>query len=175
MDISFLSSISISLLIPFIAIAFIAVAFFVVQTLRIEKLQNRIEDLENKRKSFKPKGKFLNGTEEFIYHQLIKLSSDTYYVFPQVHLANIVTVSKDAKDYYNTLKDLDKYVDFVLVSKNDMLPKLVIECNGPDHEKDSRKVRDNFLKELLEACGIKLHFIKVSDVEKDLLIVASLI
>jgi hypothetical protein len=141
-----------------IALAFSLGAIFIGALFEIRKLLAENLDLKRKRKAFVPKARLLNSSEQHLFHLLQEFFTSTkYYVLAQVHLASIVQVSDNAEDYYETLTDLDKSIDFVIMDIGTAKPALLIEYNGPEHHKFVRKVRDNFLDNVLKDCDI--HFL----------------
>ena len=114
-------------------------------------------DLKVQRHEYSPREELLNSTEQHVFHLLEQfLPKEQYHVLVQVHLASLIKVSEKALDYYRTLTDLDKSIDFVVVDKEAFKPRLAIEYNGPEHNRDTRKIRDKFLVRILQDCKIPL-------------------
>jgi len=139
---------------------------FVGSIVVIQKLKAENLDLKRKRKAFLPKAKMLNSSEQYLFHTLNDFCvNSNHYVLSQVHLASIIMVSEKAEDYYETLTDLDKSIDFVLMDKETTKPVLLIEYNGPEHTRPNRKVRDNFLENLLNDCQIPFLILLPSQIQ----------
>jgi hypothetical protein len=122
---------------------------------------------------FKPKSKsnysysrkeFLSPTELAFFQTLIQIINGKYFISTQVQLARIINVQKgtnDEKIYFN--KIIQKSVDFVLLDKNTMEVKLVIELDDYTHKRYDRNQRDNFVDNALKSANIPIVHIPVSD------------
>jgi hypothetical protein len=120
----------------------------------LNKLKKKILDLKCDRGVFVPRKTMMNATEHHCFNLLKQMFADLpYEVFSQVAMASLIRISDKAVDYYDSLEDLDKSIDFVVTDSKTMKPLLAIELDGPDHNKDSRKIRDQFLKRIFTDCG----------------------
>jgi hypothetical protein len=136
--------------------------------LTIERLRKKNLDLELNMGMFKAKKTLLNSTEHHFYKLLSQFVKDKpYEVFVQVDLAALIAVNDKAVNYYESLQDLDKSIDYVIVDKESMRTRIAIELNGPDHDRDSRKIRDKFLQRLFKECGIPFLQVSVSDLQDE--------
>jgi hypothetical protein len=122
----------------------------------------RSENLESKinRKAYEACGKLLNSTEQNMYRLLKEWYSEAWEIFVQVDMGSLIKVSKNADDFYNTLEDLDKSIDFVIVNRNTFHPALAIELNGLSHDQNTRIIRDKFIGRIFLNCNIPYLFIK---------------
>lgn len=99
---------------------------------------------------------FLTNAEREFFKILEEAIEDEYYIFPQVHLSNILFV-KNSRGYYKYLNKINrKSVDFVILEKNSVSPLLAIELDDSSHDLEERKKRDNFVEKVLEGTGIPL-------------------
>lgn len=103
--------------------------------------------------------KFLmdSNAEYGLFKILVELYGERYYIFPQVHYSHLLEVSKKDWNQSRThMSKLDrKSADFVLCSKADVSPQLVIELDGPTHKNHTRTMeRDEFINDILEAASL---------------------
>jgi hypothetical protein len=133
-----------------------------------DRYLKRIMDLELEKGMFQKKSSFMNSTERWFFKLLRKyLALPDYEIFVQVHLAALIEVSEKAINYYQTFEDLDKYIDFVIAESETMKPVLAIELNGSDHDRDTRKIRDLFLKRIFKECFISFLPIDVEELNNE--------
>jgi hypothetical protein len=112
---------------------------------------------------------FLNNSEHRIFIMLQKIIGDKYYIFPQVHYSKFI-YAQGQQNYHNPLfNKIDrKSADFVLFDKQNISPVLVIEVDGPSHNKPHRIERDKFINKVLKDCGVEIIRISPS-IDRDLL------
>jgi hypothetical protein len=121
----------------------------------LNRLKKKILDLKCDRGVFVPRKAMMNSTEHHCFNLLKQMFADhPYEVFSQVAMASMIRISDKAVDYYDSLEDLDKSIDFVVADSKTMKPLLAIELDGPEHNRDSRKIRDQFLKRIFTDSGI---------------------
>jgi hypothetical protein len=129
----------------------------------LDRLRKQILDLKCERGVFKARSVLMNSSEHFLFNLLkAHFANSPYDIFVQVDMAALIMVTDKAVDYYNTLEDLDKSIDFVITDSEVMKPVLAIELNGPEHNRDSRRVRDQYLKRIFTDCHLPFLFIPVS-------------
>lgn len=92
--------------------------------------------------------------------QYRKLQNWTYsrnlIVFTKVRLLDLITPRKNQENYKGALWKIQaKHVDFVICDQ-DIKVKCIIEINDNSHNKSDRIERDNFIIEVLQACGYKV-------------------
>lgn len=81
------------------------------------------------------------------------LQGKKFIAFPQISLRSIVKTPKTWK----TSNELYKYIDFVIFKRDDYMPVLAIEINGPTHETDAYQIaRDESNKKILDECNIPI-------------------
>lgn len=102
----------------------------------------------------------MDKMEKHFYDVLLHAVDGQYYVWPKVHLANLLQPKNESEEHelyekYNHLAD--KHVDFVLCDKEKFHPLLVIRFKGmvSDSEEVYRKEMDT-LTQILDAADIPL-------------------
>lgn len=98
--------------------------------------------------------------EKHFYDVLLHTVEGKYYIWPKVHLANLLQPKNESEEQelYEKFNHLaDKHVDFVLCDKEEFHPLLVIRFMGMVSNSDDvyRKEMDT-LKEILNAAEIPL-------------------
>lgn len=142
----------------------LAVAMMLLFFLRSERLKDKLiktEDallqMANKDNYFDKKASLLRSDELSFYNTLQSIISDKFYIFPQVHLSDLVNIKNSSRDHENLYQLLgNKSVDYVVFTKPSMAPILAIELNGASHYAAQRQNRDKFVKTLFDSVGIKL-------------------
>ncbi|NTW03196.1 MAG: DUF2726 domain-containing protein, partial [Oscillochloris sp.] len=80
-----------------------------------------------------------------------------WYVFPQVRLANLVTLRKDTRNWKpHFSKIAAKCVDFVLCDERAISPQLVVELDDSSHNRADRQARDAFVDAALRSAGLPI-------------------
>lgn len=108
----------------------------------------------------------LTRKERELFSILNDCVPNTYYVFPQIHIASIIEVKKYEKEwqrYFN--KIISKSIDFVIFDKENISPILAIELDDNTHMYEKRIIRDEFVNNLFEEVQIKLYRIKTSSLD----------
>ncbi len=107
--------------------------------------------------------RFLTKSELDFFRTLEAKYANEYYIVPQVPLSSIVDVDLPKKFYaykgYRSKID-KKTLDFVLFEKVNLTPVLAFELDDYTHEREDRKVRDEFVNVVMEKVGIKLERVK---------------
>jgi len=100
---------------------------------------------------YKLKGPYLlSKGEKAFFDILIQSISPDLYICPKVRVADLIEVDlpkSDKKFWASFNKISKKHVDFVLCSRADFSPKLIIELNGGSHNSRARSQRDSFVNE----------------------------
>jgi hypothetical protein len=105
----------------------------------------------------------MTEAELSFYRELEKGVNDVYYIVPQVLLSRLVEVDSSEilwKTYNNKINK--KLVDFVLFSKPNFKPVLVIELDDRSHNRYDRRLRDGFVDEVLRGVNIPIVHVKNS-------------
>lgn len=77
-------------------------------------------------------------------------------VFCKVRMLDLVTPRKNQDNYKGALWKIQaKHVDFVICDQ-DIRVKCIVEINDKSHNRQDRADRDNFVSEVLQACGYKV-------------------
>lgn len=94
-------------------------------------------------------------------------SLSDYYIFPQLHLSTLLQVKDGVADMQGKFAWINKlYVDFAIFNKDPLEPKLIIELNDQTHEWNSRKARDEFVRQALAETNIQFLEIKTVELTK---------
>ncbi|MFC1789493.1 DUF2726 domain-containing protein [Patescibacteria group bacterium] len=125
---------------------------------------------ERKKFPYLKKKYFLTKAEMSFFRVLEQAIENKYYIFPQVHLSDLIYTTAKRKNYYRYLNKINrKSVDFVLVEKNYLNPLLAIELDDSSHNNEGRIKRDEFVEDAFEDAGLPLLRIKNSysyDIQK---------
>lgn len=144
----------------FVLLAVIGAAFVVFEFL-IKSNANQTEE------GTYEKRKILTDAEQNFYQKLKELVADQYYVFPQIHLASLLTVKAQGRNWKRLFnKVIQKSVDFVLVDKETFETKLVIELDDHTHLRKDRVDRDGFVNSSLKSAGIAIIHVKDHNLEE---------
>lgn len=123
---------------------------------KLLKTEDELFQLANKDDFFIKKNSYIRGDELLFYTKLQAIVGDNYFLFPQVHLSELVDVRNNVRDHDNLYHLLgNRSVDYVIFNKPEMKPLLAIELNGESHLMMNRKNRDKTVGSLLEKVGIK--------------------
>jgi very-short-patch-repair endonuclease len=83
--------------------------------------------------------------------------SDKYYVFPQIHLSEILDNKIVGQNWKMALRHINqKSIDFLLVRKTDLRPLLGIELDDWSHDSEERKLRDVNVETIFKEAGFPL-------------------
>ena len=95
--------------------------------------------------------------EKAQYRRIQKWATDrNLIVFSKVRLLDLITPRKNQNNYKGLLWRIQaKHVDFVICDQ-DIRVKCIVEISDNSHDRSDRAERDNFVKEVLQACGYKV-------------------
>lgn len=114
----------------------------------------------NKKTRFFAKSPFIMDKMEKKYYTVLLHAVDLkYYVWPKVHLTDLLHPANDIEDsFYEKYCQLsDKHVDFVLCENERFQPILVIRFRRMlRHPDEITKKEESILKEILASAGIPL-------------------
>jgi len=115
--------------------------------------QEKIKSLYNyKRKDF-----FMSRPEHEFFDILVEIVGSQYYVFPQVHLDDILDYKVKGQNWKGAFRHIDqKSVDFVICDKAYIKPLLAIELDDRSHEREDRKARDGEVERILSGSDLPL-------------------
>lgn len=98
----------------------------------------------------------LSKGEAAFYHTLLKAAGDRYAVFAKVRLVDILK-PPSGDDYRRQLnRILSKHIDFVLTEPATTKIIAAIELDDRSHRRQSRRERDVFLDDAMQAAGVLL-------------------
>lgn len=103
------------------------------------------------------KNYLLTEAEHRFFIALQKAINGQYYIFPQIHLANLLYIPKGTRNwqsYFNRI--IQKSVDFVICEKEYLSPVLAIELNDSSHNLPNRIERDRFVETALQEGGLPI-------------------
>ena len=121
---------------PVFIIFLVIIIAGIVLKIFIEQFPQKIKNLYNyKRKDF-----LMSRAEHEFFDVLIEVVGNQYYVFPQIHLQNILDHKVVGQSYKGAFRHIDeKSVDYVICDKAYIKPLLAIELDDRTHEWESRK------------------------------------
>lgn len=145
----------------FFVIAAMAVAMIIAGIfIKVATGQTRLEGMKEAPPYFR-RSTLLNEKEQVLFHRLIEALPD-HYIMAQVRLADIVGVDK-CKNYMAWFNKISrKSVDFVVCEKSFEVVAC-IELDGSTHDQEERQKADGDKEEVLNAAGIPLVRISVSE------------
>lgn len=127
-----------------------------------------VKNKENYNITYEPKY-LMSLNEKSQYRKLYQWANNhNLIVFCKVRLLDLITPRKNQENYKGALWKIQaKHVDFVICDQ-DIRVKCIVEISDGSHNRQDRADRDNFVTEVLQACGYKvLMTYNISDVELD--------
>lgn len=116
---------------------------------------------------------FDSKAEEELFKLLLEMYGDRFHVFPQMAYSHFVQAKKSLPyrerfKYWNMINR--KSADFVLCDRIEVIPRVVVELDGPTHELEERKERDGFVDKLMQQTALPIRHIKTHEAtNRDLL------
>lgn len=151
----------------FMPLIFIIFIVFIVKII----LDNRSNRSEEKDLSVYERKPFLfdSVSELNLYKTLLELFGDKYHIFAQVNYSHLIRPKKsDWKEERKLRNSIDKKsADFVLCDKVRVVPKLIIELDGPYHDLPKEQKRDAFINELTKIVDLPILHLKTSHLDKE--------
>lgn len=136
--------------ISLILLVFITTALFI-----------RFIKLKTARFPYKKKKSVMTDAEQRIFKKLQQQYRDKYYIFPQINLDKLITVT-EKRNYYTYFNKINqKSVDFVLADRQSLETVRIIELDDDTHNRKYRKKRDEFVNTLAKAIGLPIEHIKL--------------
>lgn len=110
----------------------------------------------NYTKSYEPKY-LMTTNEKAQYRKLLQWATKhNLIVFSKVRLLDLITPRKNQDNYKGALWKIQaKHIDYVICDQ-DIRVKCIVEINDNSHNRQDRADRDNFVSEVLQACGYKV-------------------
>lgn len=99
----------------------------------------------------------LSQAERYFFYALNKAAPRDLHIFPKVRLIDLVRVrpgTPNVLSYKNRI--LQKHVDFVLCSRDNFSPVLVVELDDSSHQSAKRQARDDVKDGILAAAGLPI-------------------
>lgn len=115
--------------------------------------------------SYLKKDSLLTEAEKSFYAVLQDVVGDSYLLFSQVSLLEIVSVPDglNRSDRYSAKNKIQsKHIDFLLCEKETIRPLVAIELDDSSHYQADRIARDDFLNEAFASAGLPLLRIKTA-------------
>lgn len=110
---------------------------------------------KTERAQYRDKFKLMNKSEHVLYSRLVE-ATPALLVFCQVSMSQLFHINSTHKKGFLQVAEIGrKSVDFLLC-REDTSILLAIELNGPTHEREAQKVRDEKKRIALEEAGIPL-------------------
>ena len=105
--------------------------------------------------TYRRKEFLMSRAEHDFFDIITKAVGGQYYVFPQVHLPNILDHKIIRQNWRGALSHIDrKSVDFVICDKAYIKPRLAIELDDRTHEREGRIERDGEVERILNEAGM---------------------
>ena len=112
---------------------------------------------KNNTYSYTAKQSLMTRVEDEFFLKLERAVSERYYVFPQVHLSSLLDHHVKGQDWSYAFRHINgKSVDYVLCSRETLLPTYAIELDDYSHEKSDRRKRDKEVERIFEEANLPL-------------------
>lgn len=115
-----------------------------------------VKNKENYNITYEPKY-LMSLNEKSQYRKLRQWANQhSLIIFCKVRLLDLITPRKNQENYKGALWKIQaKHVDFVICDQ-DIRVKCIVEISDGSHSRQDRADRDNFVTEVLQACGYKV-------------------
>jgi len=135
----------------------VQLSYFVLALLVLLLLFLRKNLLINQKYKYLKKDFLLTRSEHEFYDALIQAVGHEYYIFPQIHLSQLVDHKIKGQNWMRAFYHVNaKSVDFVLCDKSYISPKLVIELDEKSHNAPDRQYRDREVEDILKQINLPL-------------------
>lgn len=141
-----------------------------------EELKNEFGELEGMFiPNYRKKEHFISNPEYKLYKTLKEIYKDNenIEIFVQVALNSIIEFNNErAKQYFSYFRLEERSIDFVVYNTDRKNPGILycIELNDKTHdEKEERKDRDRIIKDIFDIAKIKIKFIRLENIKKDII------
>lgn len=111
---------------------------------------------------YRRKDYLFTRAERSFFGVLEQALAGQYLIFAKVRLADLLYLPKGTESrqrHQNRVQS--KHVDFVLCSRDQVKPLLVIELDDSSHERSDRRERDSFVKQALAAARLPIMNVRV--------------
>lgn len=107
--------------------------------------------------TYKRKDFLMSRPEHEFFDILMDVLEGQCYVFPQIHLPNILNNKIVGQNWRGSFRHIDeKSVDFVICDKKYIKPLLAIELDDRTHSQNNRKDRDKEVERILSEANMPL-------------------
>ena len=107
--------------------------------------------------NYKRKDFLITRAEHEFFDILIDVVGNQYYVFPQIHLCDILDNKVVGQNWKSAFRHInEKSVDYVICDKAYIKPLLAIELDDSTHQRTDRKERDGEVERILSDAGLPL-------------------
>ncbi len=112
---------------------------------------------------------FDSRSEFEFYKTLLEIFADKYHIFTQVNYSHLIKPKKNTWWEERRLRSsIDrKSADFVLCDKEYVIPKVIIELDGPFHNSLNKQKRDIFIDELTKIVELPILHFKINETNKE--------
>jgi hypothetical protein len=114
--------------------------------------------------AYKRKASLLTPTEKSFFEDLRYAVADQWYIFSKVRLEDIISVREglEKKEAYGLRSRIkSRHIDFVLCNKDTLAIEVCIELDDWTHKRKSRRERDEFVDQALNAAGVRIEHVQV--------------
>lgn len=119
--------------------------------------------MEYKRPKYMDKFQLMNKSEQLLFARL-KEAAPALLVFAQVSMSQLFHITNQKRNSFMQLGEIGrKSVDFLLC-REDTSILIAIELNGPTHEREDQRKRDEKKQAALEEAGIPLAIFTPSEI-----------
>lgn len=107
--------------------------------------------------NYKRKDFLITRAEHEFFDILVEVVGNQYYVFPQIHLCDILDNKVVGQNWKSAFRHInEKSVDYVICDKAYIKPLLAIELDDRTHEQEKRKERDGEVERILNDAQLPL-------------------
>jgi hypothetical protein len=119
---------------------------------------------------YKAKKFLMTRNEREVYKNLEKITKNKYYIFPQIHISEIIDHKIEGQNWKAALSKIQrKSVDYVLCDKETLGIVYVVELDDRTHEREDRVERDIEVEKIFTNAGVKLVRIKREMSEREMI------
>ena len=102
--------------------------------------------------------------ELLFFHTLLKEVDGFYYIAPQIHLSSLLNHKKPGQSWKGALSHIQrKSVDYVICSREKLIPVCAIELDDDSHLRADRQKRDKEVERIFQKAQLPLIRIKTHE------------
>lgn len=107
--------------------------------------------------NYKRKDFLITRAEHEFFDILVEILGNQYYVFPQIHLCDILDNKVVGQNWKSAFRHInEKSVDYVICDRAYIKPLLAIELDDKTHVQEKRKERDEEVERILSDAQLPL-------------------